>query len=282
MIINADSLLPHIKAKVRPQHSDASRHIICPHCERRTKLNTLGDGRKKCTVCMRKFRIHKATDANKLRQCAEILLCFCLDFSANQTTQITHHRYRLVAVFYEQFRKLLAQTCLSPEKLLLLEEHGGDIRTLKDASRCRWCKRKIRSDDAAERPPVFGVRVKAEGEVVIDPLNDDEAIEHFHTFGDGEIPKGRNVYAGFICCGTFHPFTRSEQLQADADRLWTWIRDRVRTHHGIWKRNTGYYLKELEWKYNNKDFHPHLQARKLIDLMPMNFITDALSKTKAK
>ena len=113
MIINADSLLPHLKDKVRPMHSDASRHVLCPHCAVRTKLNTLGDGRKKCTVCGKKFRVHKVTDGNKLQQCAEILLCFCLDFSAHRTVQITHHRYRLISIFYDHFRRLLTEKSLS-------------------------------------------------------------------------------------------------------------------------------------------------------------------------
>src|SRR3989344_2622781 len=127
MIINADSLLPHLHDKVRPTHSDASRHLLCPACGTRTKLNTLGDGRKKCTVCGKKFRIHKITNENKLQQCAEILLCFCLDFSANRATQITHHRYRLVSVYYDHYRKLLTEKNMSQEKILLLTTHRGAI-----------------------------------------------------------------------------------------------------------------------------------------------------------
>ncbi len=107
MIINADSLVPHIREKMRPTQSDASRHLLCPHCAKRTRLNTLGDGRKKCTVCGKKFAIHKASDTKKLQQCAEILLCFCLDFTAHRTAQITHHRYRLVARYYDRLRTLL-------------------------------------------------------------------------------------------------------------------------------------------------------------------------------
>lgn len=260
MIINADSLLPHLKEKVRPTKSDASRHILCPDCKRRTKLNTLGDGRKKCTVCGKKFRVHKITDGNKLQQCAEILLCFCLDFSARRTAQITHHRYRLVATYYDHFRRLIAENTLPPEKIPLLSLHKkGDIHLLHDKSRCRWCKSKLR--DATEKAPVFGVQLRESGEVYIDPLKDEEA--------EGR----REGYAGFICCGKFHRFTNDERIKNGAEQIWTWIRERIRNHHGIWKRNTGYYLKELEWKYNNRSLEPELQARKIIELMPMNFLT---------
>ncbi len=55
--------------------------------------------------------------------------------------------------------------------------------------------------------------------------------------------------------------------------MWTWIHERVRSHHGIWKRNTGFYLKELEWKYNNRSLDPEMQAQKIIELMPADFLT---------
>lgn len=147
MIINADSLVPILKKKVRPTQNDASGHLLCPHCGIRTKLNTLGDGRRKCTVCGRKFRIHKVTEGTKLQQCAEILLCFCLDFSPHRTAQISHHRYRLVATYYDHFRKLLTEKNLPQEKIQLLSEHKGDIQMAHDRSRCRWCQSKIRSGE---------------------------------------------------------------------------------------------------------------------------------------
>lgn len=279
MIINADSLLPHLKKKVRPTQSDASRHLLCPYCRIRTKLNTLGDGRRKCTVCGKKFRIHKVTESNKLQQCAEILLCFCLDFSAHRTAQITHHRYRLVAAYYDHFRRLLTEKSLTREKILLLSAYNRNVPMPHDTSRCRWCKNKIRTDGA--KPPMFGVQFRDNGEVYIDPLKDEEAVFHFHTFGERkETPGRREGYAGFICCGKFHRFTEEKQSKDGADQLWTWIRERVRSHHGIWKRNTGYYLKELEWKYNHRSLDPDVQAQKIIELMPMDFLTSWLLKTK--
>jgi transposase len=259
---------------VRPTKSDASRHLICPTRETRTKLNTLGDGRRKCTVCGKKFRINKVTEETKLQQCAEILLGFCLDFSAQRAAQITHHRYRLVAVYYDHFRRLLTEKNLPKEKIGLLSEHSGHIHILQDKSRCRWCKTKLRPGSEKGKPPVFGVQFKDTGEVYIDPLKDDEAVFHFHTSGSQkEVPGRREGYAGFICCGKFHRFTKEEKAADGAEQLWTWIRQRIRSHHGIWKRNTGYYLKELEWKYNHRSLQPDVQAQKIIELMPADFLT---------
>jgi hypothetical protein len=147
-----------------------------------------------------------------------------------------------------------------------------------DKTRCRWCKSKIRLSDGS-KAPVFGVQFRESGEVYIDPLKDDEAVFHFHTFGlHEESPDRREGYAGFICCGKFHRFSQDTKAKDGANQLWTWIRERIRTHHGIWKRNTGFYLKELEWKYNNRLLLPDIQAKKIIDLMPMNFLTSWMLK----
>lgn len=284
MIINAETALTHLRKKVRPDHSDDSRHLLCPLCRIRTKLNTLGDGRRKCTTCGKKFRINKATDAMKLKQCAEILLCFCLDFSPHKTAQITRHRYRLVAAYYDHFRRLIAEKSLPPEKLKLLTLYKENTDVMPhNKNWCRWCQSKIRSQEAGGRTPVFGVEFRRNDEVYIDPLKDDEAVLYFHTLSfREEAPGAREGYAGFICCGRFHRFTEDARAKLSAEQLWNWIRERVRSHHGIWKRNTGFYLKELEWKYNNKDLDLDLQASKFIELMPVNFLTSWSMKTKEK
>ncbi len=259
---------------MRPTKSDTSRHLLCPDCGIRTKLNTLADGRRKCTACGKKFRVHKVTENNKLSQCAEILMCFCLDFSAHRTAQITHHRYRLVAVYYDHFRRLLAEKNLPEEKIPLLSlAHEGDIQMVHDKTRCKWCKSKVRANDAVRKPPVFGVQFRESGEVYIDPLKDDEAVLHFQSFGARDEAPGRlGGYAGFICCGKFHRFTPGTHPNDGAEQVWTWIRERASSHHGIWKRNTGFYLKELEWKYNHRVLHPDRQAQKIIELMPSDFL----------
>ena len=214
------------------------------------------------------------TEGNKLQQCAEILLCFCLDFSAHRAAQITYHRYRLVAEYYDHFRKLLTEMSLSEVKIKLLSDHKGDIQVIHDRSRCRWCQSKKRGA-VGEKPPVFGVKLGSTGTVTIDPLKDDEASVFLTK---EEAPEDRERYAGFICCGKFHRFAKLESVKDSAEKLWAWILERVSVRHGIWKRNTGYYLKELEWKYNNRSLDPDLQAQKIISFMPADFLTAWLEK----
>lgn len=107
MIINADSILPYLAKRVRLSKSDASRHLLCTDCGIRTKLNRLGDGRRKCTICGKKFRINKITERAKLRQCSQILLCFCLDLPEDMTRQLGRYRSKTVAGYYKHFQLIL-------------------------------------------------------------------------------------------------------------------------------------------------------------------------------
>ena len=165
------------------------------------------------------------------------------------------------------------------EKIPLLAKERDPIQILHNKERCKWCNSKTHCGDV----PVFGVQFRESGEVYIDPLKDEEAVLHFRAFGAEEDAVGRQEgYAGFISCGKFHRFKKEKDGDMQGEQLWTWIRERVRTHHGIWKKNTGYFLKELEWKYNNRDLHPHLQAMKIIHFMPADFLTSWLSTTDEK
>lgn len=276
MIINADYLVTHLKDKVRPTQIDASRHMICPDCGKRTKLNTLADGRRKCTVCGKKFRIHKVTVETKLRQCAEILLCFCIDFSPQKAAQITQHRYRLVSQYNDHFRRLIAETSVPQKGVVLPSSEAGDILTVRDPSRCRCCKRKIRLSDTTEKTPTFAIRLQDKDNVSIDPLNDDEVPSHCTANSSKGKFAEYPAYAGFICCGKLHRCTQNGKIQDDTEQLWALIKEWVRSHSGIRKKNIGHYLKELEWKYNNRAIHPDLQAQKIIELMPIDFLTSWL------
>lgn len=272
MIINADTLVPHLKEKVRPTQSDASRHLICPNCQQRTKLNVLGDGRRKCTICGKKFRIHKVTDEKKIQQCAEILLSFCLDFSPSKTSQLTHYRHRLISDFYNHFRTIIVEHSLPPEKIKIIVDPEMDVRPPHEKSRCRWCKNKMLL--AEKKLPVFGMQFSKKGEVYIDPLKDDEATVYFQMLGlKGNVSERFTGYAGFICCGKLHRFGSDIHARDSADRLWTWRRERVRSHGVVWNKNAGFYLKELEWKYNHRLMNPEQQALSIIELMPANFLT---------
>jgi len=277
MLIQSVSVLALLTEKVQQYAHDLSRHLLCPSCRTRTKLYALQDGRKKCSICGKKFDTGKKTDVMKLKQYADILLCFCLDFPAQQTSRLTGYRYRLVGSFYERFRILLAEQTLSQDKMLLLTTVETRDRGIHDSALLRQGRTKfstaaIKAGDA----PVFGVKFLKGGQAFIEPLKDDSMPFLYDKIVENEA--GRDTqryadYAGFIRLGKFQRFTDNEKLKDGAENLWAWMSERMQRHHGIWKRNVGLYLKELEWKYNNRLLAPEAQASKIAQHMPPDFLT---------
>lgn len=271
MILNADTLLAHLKQKVRPLHSDDSRHLICLHCNVRTRLNILGDGRRKCTVCGAKFRIHKITEEKKLQQCADSLLGFCLDFSPKKTALLTQHRYRLVRIFYNYFRQLITEEQLRVKNVIKPLDTLEDIDSIHHKGNCQWCKNTMRVSH--KNTPVFGIQFNQDHEVYIDPLTDKEAVAYFKQLPIKTESTDRFAgYAGYVCCNKLHKFIGFDTQKNITNQFWTWKQERVRSHYSIWRKNKESYLKELEWKFNHRLVGPEAQALAIIELMPIDFI----------
>lgn len=260
MIIQSDSILALLTKKAQSHAQDRSRHLLCPRCRVRTKLYRLSDGRKKCSACGAKFNPDKKTDAVRLKQCADILLCFSINFTAQQASTLSGYRYRLVAALYDDFRMLLAKQTLSDE----------DCRRLSDTESYDHSICDKRYGDS----PVFGMTILPGNQLRIDPL--------FHLGEESSVPRQHAGYAGCICRGKFHRFKDHAPMRDGVEQTWAWISERLRPHHGIWKGNIGLYLKEFEWKYNNRGLSSEALATKLVELMPDHFLVSWSGKKKSK
>ncbi len=284
MLIRSETVLAQLSQKARRHGRDRSRHILCPACRVRTRLYVLSDGRRKCGACGRKFSPDRKSDDVRLKQCADCLLCFCLDFPAQQAADITGHRYRLVSALYDRFRALLAAQTLVPGKIMLITEVRGCPRGVHDSAFCKRCKGRFRcKGHAAGDAPVFGVKILQGNRAFIEPLTDDEASFRFDRPAEPRLGALRKFsgYAGFICRGSFHRFQDNERGRDGAEQMWSWMSAKLRRHHGIRRRNMGMYLKELEWKYNHRDVLPERQAAEIAAMLPDDFFAASYDRKPA-
>ena len=267
MQIRSDAILARLTEKARRRGQDRSRHLLCPACRVRTRLYALKDGRRKCGACGTKFTPEKKADADRLRRHADLLLCFCFGVTARQASAMTGAHYRLASTAYERFRTLLAAQNLMPGKMALLTTVSASGHGVHDSEFCKRCRGRFGCEGRkAGDAPVFGVKILSDGSVFIDPLEEAEAGPRFE--------RGKfSGYAGFICRGKFHRFTDNDRAKDGAERLWAWMSERLRRHHGIWKKNTGLYLKELEWKYNHRALSAEEQAAAIADLLPAELLS---------
>ncbi len=260
MIIQSDSIQALLTRKAHSHAQDRSRHLLCPSCRVRTKLYALKDGRKKCSACGTKFNPEKKTDAVRLRQCADVLLCFSINFTAQQASMLSGYRYRLVAALYDDFRLLLARQSLRPEQIQRLSGIDAYDHSMHGS--------------VYGNSPVFGMKMLPGNQIHIDPL--------FSPGAETPTASLYAAYAGFICRGKLHRFKDRERPRDRAEQVWAWMSERLRPHHGIWKRNIGLYLKELEWKYNNRQMTSEALATKLAELLPDDFLMTWSDKKNAR
>lgn len=198
-----------------------------------------------------------------LRRCADVLLCFTLDFSANRAAQIAKVRYRIAAGYYSAFRRALAEETLASTRIRLLTEPETSCMGIHDSAYCQRC-RKARPCPGrlAGDAPVFGIREKTDGSISVEPLVD--------TVRTASAASRR--FGGFVCKGTFHRFTDAPRKKDGLESFWSWAGERLRKHHGIRPENVGLYLKELEWKYNHRALDVERQALHIAALLPAEAI----------
>ncbi len=271
--MKSDSLLAQISGKVRQSSHDRSRHLLCPSCGKRTRLYVLADGRRKCGSCGKKFVPRRKSLDRSLRRHADLLLCFTFDFPAKQASTLTGIPYRIVLGLYASFRRVIAEQNLVPGKIRLMLSTESCDRGVHGSAFCERCRSRFSckgriSGDA----PIFGVKLLDGGRVFIDPLRDDEALFRFDRPSIASAADRYSGYSGFICRGNFRRFTDHEPRRDGAEQLWAWMSERLRRHHGIWRKNAGLYLKELEWKYNHRSLSPEDRAQLLITMFPAEFL----------
>lgn len=253
--------------------SGNSKCALCPQCQRRTKLYRLGDGRRKCAVCGKRFSPGGRRDERRLRQLADILLYFCLDFPALRTSAITGYRQPTVDRLYRNIRQAITRENWDTKRIRLASGLETTDREFSSAfcRRCRrrsGCRGRVCSD-----APVFGVCMEKSGEVLLDPLADEPLLQdgmYVPPIIRGAPKDPYAQYGGFICHGTFHRFTDRQKdghMRDGLEQFWSWAEERLRRYHGMHTENLGFYLKELEWKYNHRVMGPEEQALALIPLL---------------
>ena len=274
MLIKSDFLLPILKNKKRQKISTSFGHIICPKCKVRTKLYKLQDGRRKCKKCGKKFIITSKQASRKLKQQADIIVGFCLDFSALKTAKLFSYRYSNVLEIYYQIRKVLIIESIGIDKLKGIVEadesyFGGNNRKRNK----KYRKKYVGRGRGTDKTPVFGIRER-KGNVFIDLLPNfsnkqiESIIKRKVRVGSTIMTDEFTSYKGLIYKGYIHRFIehgKEEYVNGvvhvnGMENFWSWAKEHMFKFHGVFKPNFIYYLKEMEWKFNNRIKSPEQKA----------------------
>ena len=199
---------------------------------------------------------------------------FCLDWSALRTSNLFRHRYRSVLSVYYLIRKVLVNVSNNEQKLQGTVEcdesyFGGTNRKRNK----KYRKKYVGRGRGTDKTPVFGIKQR-EGRVVIELLGDfsDTQIE---AFIQKKVIEKSNVmtdefssYKGLVHKGYIHRFVehgKEQYVQGNVhvngmENFWGWAKEHMFKYHGVFKQNLIYYLKEMEWKFNNRLKRPEQKA----------------------
>jgi len=241
-----------------PSHvTRGSRHITCPSCGTRGSYR-LGDGRRKCRRCGKKFTPRRRTgklDDATLRELARLFWLMvpaervARDLGLNRKTVQTHFR-RLREALAEESRQVLAQIDGEVE---VDESYFGGVRKGK------------RGRGAAGKIPVFGL-LKRGGEVRVvfpdrvDRANLQGAIKsHVQpqswVYSDSFRAYDRLDVEGFHHVRIDHgqTFGAGRAHINGIENFWSFAKRRLKLYHGGYKKNFRLFMREMEFRFNHRD-----------------------------
>ena len=250
---------------------------ICPKCTCRI-LWKLGSGRRRCSRCRYTFTDFSGRWLNQSRLSCQnwlrVLKLFELEVSTNKIASQLAVPYNTIHRAVMLVRHAILCAASDADKLL-----GGEIEL--DESYFGGKRKGKRGRGAAGKVPVFGI-LERQGIVRVEVVPNVRA-ETLLGLTVKTVRRGSIVftdryqaYDSLMFCGYRHLSVNHQKRFATGkvyinglEGFWSWTKERLIKHHGISPTWFPFYLKELEFRYNNRhDDIFDLTADKVCSLIP--------------
>lgn len=250
---------------------------ICPRCGNR-KLYKLADKRRRCSKCKYTFHDFSCRWINHGRltavQWLGIIKLFELEVSVRKMASQMDLAYNTVYNAVKTMRLAIISHADDAEKLL-----AGEIEL--DESYFGGRRKGNRGRGAAGKVPVFGI-LERNGKVQVTVVPNVTAqtligltVKTVHR-GSIVYTDKFGSYNSLMFCGYRHlkidhskRFSSGKVYINGLEGFWSWAKERLIKYHGISKNNFPLYLKELEFRYNNRNNDLfEIVADYLCDLVP--------------
>ena len=280
-MIDTNFLVLILKNKNQHDLKAIGGNLLCPRCKARTKLYKLSDGRRKCKRCKKKFGKNVLVKQLHLQMAADVVMGFCLDWSALRTARLFRHRYKNVLRVYYLIREVMVGVSSKEQKLQGTvecdESYFGGVNRKRNK---KYRKPYVGRGRGTDKTPVFGIKQR-KGRVVIELLGD-FSNSQIETVIEKKVMEKSNVmtdefssYKGLIHKGYIHRFVehgKEQYVQGNVhvngmENFWGWAKEQMFKYHGVFKENLLYYLKEMEWKFNHREMRPEEKATEIATLL---------------
>ncbi|MBU0760864.1 MAG: IS1595 family transposase [Nanoarchaeota archaeon] len=215
-------------------------------------LYRLADKRVKCKHCNKYYSI------KKLKRDLKILYYFYLEVSAKKTAGEMNLDYGVVHRKFMQFRKSIADYCNTEAKKL-----NGKLEM--DESYFGGKRKGNRGRGANNKAIVFGI-LERKGRVhtvIVPNVSKETLMKEI----ENKTLKGSVFYTdGWKSYNSLHQFGKHSVIKHSEDEFakddnhingiegfWSYAKERFHKYHGIKKNNYPFYLKEMEFRFNNRN-----------------------------
>lgn len=250
---------------------------FCPRCRLR-KLYKLQEGRYRCSRCDYTFHDFSGRWINRGRlssvQWLSLIKLFELSVSVRKMAMQLNVSYRAVYGAVTTIRLVILSHAEDAQGML-----DGEIEL--DEAYFGGRRKGNRGRGAAGKVPVFGI-LERDGLVHVNVVPDVSATTLLKLTVK-KVRRGSVVYTdkfrsydSLMFCGYRHLkvdhgkyFSSGKVYINGLEGFWSWAKERFIKHHGVSKAYFPLYLKELEFRYNNRNHDTFDQvANYLCDLVP--------------
>lgn len=237
------------------------KHVSCPRCGC-VRYYVMGRNRLRCRGCLKDFRPLSCTMFSRMRlSCAKwlgLLKLFELSVSARKASEEMKISYKTTLKAFDIVRHSIVEELTRKDKAL-----NGEIEL--DEAYFGGKRKGYRGRGSRNKTVVFGI-LERNGKVSVSIVKNASA-EALMNETVKKVRRGAIVYTdkwrgydSLMFCGYKHlsidhnyKFKQGKVYINGIEGFWSYAKERLIKHHGISPRKFLYYIKEMEWRYNNRN-----------------------------
>jgi len=234
--------------------------LSCPRCGQRD-FYVMTRKRLRCKACRKDLKPLKETKLSLMNlsssEWLSLLKLFELSVSARKASQELHISYKTALKGFDIIRTSIVESLSKSDEIL-----KGEIEL--DESYFGGKRKGKRGRGAGGKTIVFGILERG-GKVSVSIVKDVKA-ESLLGETVKRVRRGSIVYTdqwkgydSLMFCGYKHlnidhqfKFKQGKVYINGVEGFWSFAKERLIKHHGISKEKFLYYIKEMEWRYNNR------------------------------
>jgi len=235
-------------------------NTVCPSCSS-SEFYYHQRWRVRCKGCKKDYWPLQGTKFTLLRispsQWLSLVKLFELSTSARKASQEVHLSYKTTLRAYDILRRVLVEELAKTDDVL-----KGELEA--DEAYFGGKRKGKRGRGAGEKTIVYGILERG-GRVSVSIVQDVSA-ESLMTETVKRVRRGSIVYTdkwrgydSLMFCGYKHlnidhryKFKQGKVYINGIEGFWSFAKERLIKHHGISRQKFLYYIKEMEWRYNNR------------------------------